>query len=482
MKRGLAVALLAIATPLFAGSQATATRAALATPSPIATQAGLNVLKRGGSAVDAAVAVAFVLSVVQPQAAGLGGGGFLIYFDAKSGAVWTLDFREVSPLDAKSDTKLHAATPGFLAGLETMHEKFGSRAWRELVEPAVALAREQAKKELAATLTRIAESGARDFYRGAMAEQFITAVKSGGGAIGHRDLRDYAAIWRAPIRIRFGDYDIFAPAPPSSGGVVIGESLNILGAYDLAAGGFRAVKTLHLLTEAERRASIDERKSVGDPANARIPYRDLLSSEHASAWRATIKLDKLTPTATLTEALPAQTRTSGPHSATFAIADAAGNVASMTTTNGGDFVVPGFGFVLNDAMSDFSASGINEFAGGKRPATPMSPLIVLKSGRPRLALAAATPLPALQLLIDSFIFKKPLYDAVAAPRYEQQADPDQIEYEATLAPKATIDALNAMGHAVSARESIGDVQALQFDRGKIIAVADPRHAGAAGGF
>lgn len=479
MTRAAAIALLAIAPSLFAGSQATAMHAALATPSPIATQAGLNVLKRGGNAVDAAVAVAFVLSVVQPQAAGIGGGGFLVYFDAKSGAVWTLDFREVSPMDAKSDTKLHAATPGFLAGLEAMRQKFGTRAWRELVEPAVALAHEQTKKELAATLTRVAESGARDFYRDAMAEQFITAVKNGGGAIGHRDLRDYAAVWRAPIRIRFGDYDIFAPAPPSSGGIAIGEALNILGAYDLAAAGFQSVKMLHLLTEAQRRASIDERKSVGDPNNARIPYRDLLSSDHAGSWRASIKMDKVTPTMTLTDA--PMTAAKPRPSATFAIADAAGNVASMTTTNGGDFVVPGFGFVLNDAMVDFSAIGINEFAGGKRPATPMSPLIVLKSGRPYAALAAAMPSTALQVLIDSFVFKKPLYDSIAAARYEQQADPDQIEYEQALAPKATIDALNAMGHAVIPRESIGNVQALQFDRGKIIAVADPRHGGAAGG-
>src|SRR2546421_425104 len=123
MKRALA--LLIIATPLFAGSQVTATHAALATPSPVATQAGLNVLKRGGNAIDAAIAVAFVLGVVQPQSAGIGGGGFLVYFDAKSGAIWTLDFREVSPLDAKSDMKLHAATPGFLAGLNAMHQKFG---------------------------------------------------------------------------------------------------------------------------------------------------------------------------------------------------------------------------------------------------------------------------------------------------------------------------------------------------------------------
>ena len=479
--RGIPLAItLLLAIPLFAGSQATATHAALATPSPVATQAGLNVLKRGGNAIDAAIAVAFVLSVVQPRAAGIGGGGFLVYFDAKSGAVWTLDFREVSPLEAKSDTKLHAATPGFVAGLDAMHAKFGTRAWRELMEPAIALAREQTKSELASTLTRIADSGANNFYRGAVAEQFITAVKSGGGAIGHRDLRDYTATWRAPIRIRFGDYDIFASAPPSSGGIVIGEALNILGTYDLIASGFQSVKTLHLLTEAERRASIDERKAVGDPTNARIPYRDLLSTEHANTSRASIRLDKVTPTIMLTETTLKATKPRA--SATFAITDTAGNVASMTTSNGGEFVLPGFGFVLNDAMNDFNDSGINEFASGKRPATACSPAIVLKNGRPYLALASALPMTSLQVVINSIVFKKSLYDSVAAARYEQQAAPDQIEYEESLAPKATIDSLNAMGHGVFARDSIGDVQALQFDRGRIVAVADPRHGGAAGGF
>jgi len=478
MKRALA--LLVIATPLFAGSQVTATHAAIATSSRIATQAGLNVLKRGGNAIDAAIASAFVLGVVQPQAAGMGGGGFLVYFDAKSGAIWTLDFREVSPVEAKSDAKLHAATPGFLAGLDAMHTKFGTQGWRELIAPAIALAREQTKNELAATMTRIADTGVKNFYSGAIAERFIDAVKSGGGAIGHRDLRDYTPMWRAPIRIRFGDYDIFAPAPPSSGGLVIGETLNIIGAYDLTATGFQSVKTLHLLTEAQRRASIDERKAVGDPANARIPYRDLLSPDHANTWRASIKSDKVTSTIMLTDSV-GQTRMSGPH-ATIAIIDAAGNVAAMTTTNGGEFIVPGFGFVLNDAMTEFSTSGINEFASSKRPATPVSPAIVLKNGRPYIALASAGLTTALQVIVNSIVFKKALYDSVAAARYHQESDPDQIEYEKSLAPKATIDALNAMGHGVLARESIGDVQALQFERGKIFAVADPRHGGAAGGY
>lgn len=483
MRGGVAAALLALAMPL-AASQVTAAHAALATSSPIATQAGLNILKRGGNAIDAAVAVALVLGVAQPEATGIGGGGSLVYFDARTGAVWTLDFREVSPLEATRATKLRAGTPGFLAGLDAMHKKFGTIAWRELVAPAIAVARESSKSELAATLTRIAEAGAHDFYRGAIAEQLITAVKAAGGEIGHRDLREYEAIWRAPIRIRFGDYDIFAPSPPSSGGIIIGEVLNIIGSTNLAKSGWQSTSTIHFLAEAERRASIDATKYIADPANVRIPYRDLLSIERANTWRASIRADVVTPTVTLTE--PGATPTEAPHTTHFTIADMSGNVAAVTTSiGGGTVIIPGLGFPLNDALSDFTAD-TNAFATRKRPATSEAPTLVLKNGRAFLALGssggAAIPTTVLQVLINTIVFRKSLADAVAAPRYHQQALPDQIEFEETRAPRATINALNAMGHAVVARPSIGDVYALMFDRGKIIAVADPRHGGAAGGY
>ena len=481
--RAYGIALLFITTPLFA-SQAAATHAALATSSPIATRAGLNILERGGNAIDAAVAVALVLGVAQPDATGIGGGGSLVYFDAKSGAVWTLDFREVSPIEATLATKLRAGTPGFLAGLDAMHAKFGTMQWRDLVAPSIALARESSKPELATTLTRIAEAGARDFYRGALAEHFITAVQAAGGAVGHRDLREYEAVWRAPIRIRFGDYDIFAPSPPSSGGIVIGEVLNIIGATDLVKLGWQSPKTIHFLVEAQRRASIDAAKYISDPTNARIPYRDLLSADRAAMWRASIKPDKVTPTSTLTE--PGTTASEAPHTTHFTIADRSGNVAAVTTSiGGGTFMLPGLGFPLNDALNDFSGNA-NAFATRKRPATSDAPTLVLKNGRAFLALGssggAAIPTTVLQVLINTIVFKKSLADAIAAPRYHQQALPDEIDYEDAFAPKATIDALNAMGHAVVARGTIGDVHAVMFDRGKIIAVADPRHGGAAGGY
>ncbi|HWS71632.1 MAG TPA: gamma-glutamyltransferase, partial [Thermoanaerobaculia bacterium] len=336
MKR-LLVALLFVAQTTFAGSQVVASKAALSTVSQQATQVGLGVMQRGGNAADAAVAVALALAVVHPQAGNIGGGGFLVYYDAKTKGVWTLDFRETAPGAAKRDMYLQAdgaagkqsqtgplaaGVPGTLAGLDAIHERFGTRPWKELVVPAMHLARngfrtngeltadlEQARRErnidqflstaalfypngkelaagtqlvqpdLAATLDRIGDLGAADFYDGETADKLVRAVRAAGGLLSYRDLKDYKPIWRAPIKLKYGEYDLYTMAPPSAGGLVIGEALNILGGYDLASTGFQSSQAIHLLAEATRRAYIDRNKYLGDPGTTRIPYRELLSEE-----------------------------------------------------------------------------------------------------------------------------------------------------------------------------------------------------------
>ncbi len=558
--RGVALALLLTAPTAFAGSEVVATNAALSTASPYATQVGLMVLKHGGNAIDAAVAVSFALAVAHPQAGNIGGGGFLVYYDAKSGAVWTLDFREVAPAAAKPNMfllpdgsiapasrtgPLASGVPGTIAGLEAMHKKFGSRPWKELLQPAISLARdgvatdqrladdlEQVRKErnidafpataalfypkrialpagtrfvqpdLAATLTRLADLGPRDFYEGALADQIVAAVQKAGGSLSHKDLREYAPVWRAPICIRFRDADICTMAPPSAGGIVVGETLSILSGYDLISSGFQTPESLHLIVEAERRAYIDRNKYLGDPSTVRIPYRDLFSETRAAAWRSSIRPDLATPTTTLAE--PGTTAIVESSQTThFTIADAQGNVAAVTITLddkfGSGFVVPGLGFLLNDAMDDFTVApgkpngdglmqGIaNAIEPKKRMASSMSPTIVLKNGKPFLALGtrggASIPTTLLQVLLNVLVYDKSLFGAIAAPRFHHQAQPDQIEYEMLLAPRPTIDALNAMGYGViAAPEPIGDVHALMFSGGKITAVADPRGHGAAGGY
>ena len=529
-----------------AGSTIEAKHAALSTANPLATRIGLEVLRGGGNAIDAAVAVAFALAVAHPQAGNLGGGGFLVYYEAKTKAVWTLDFREVAPLEAKASMyakdenasrvgPLAAGVPASVAGLVEMHERFGTRKWADLIAPAIELARggivvdpglaealQEAQRtrkidqfastaaifypdkkalapgaklvqsDLAATLERVAA-------KGDLSKKLVENVRAAGGILSYRDLRDYKPIWRAPIRIAFRGCQIYSMPPPSAGGLVLGEALNILGGFDLEHLRFQSAEAIHLIAEAERRAYVDRNLYLADPANVRIPFRDLLSGERAKAWRATINPKKSTPTITLTE--PGAIL-EGRQTTHFSIADAEGNVAAVTTTLndnfGSGFVVPGLGFFLNDSMNDFTiapgkpnARGLvqspaNTIEPGKRMASSMSPVIVMKGGRPFLILGTrggpAIPTTILQVLLNVIVWHRPLSDAVAAPRWHLQGVPEDMSYERLLAPPAVVDALKAMGHGMIPGEAIGDVHAIEINGGKMVAVADPRHGGAAGGY
>lgn len=521
----LLAAVVLVATTARAGGSVTAKKAALSTAHPLATKAGLAVLQRGGTAADAAVAVAFALSVVHPQAGGIGGGGFLVYYDAQTRGVWTLDFREVSP---RSVTRaafskpragaLSASVPGTVAGLEALHKRFGKRAWKELVEPAAALAREgipvdaeligdiaAAKErklnvlpeatlgkplpasELAATLQKIAQNGARAFYDGDLSKKLVESVQEAGGTIGYRDLREYEPVWRAPIMLRYGPYELYTVSPPASGGVVMGETLNILANDDLAAAGFQTTKALHLFSEAARRAEIDAHRYVADPLTARIPYRELLSHARAALWRQTIVADRAIATVAIAE--PSELAPEGEHTTHFTIADEKGNVVALTMTLGdlfgsGFYVAP-LGFFLNNAMDDFT-TGPNIVDPNKRAASPLAPTIVLRDNRPFLALGTrgggSIATTVLQVFLNIVVHRQSLSAAIAAPRYHQQDTPDELLYERTRAPQTMIDALNAMGHGVAPRDAIGDVHAILFENGRLTAVADPRRGGAAGGY
>jgi gamma-glutamyltranspeptidase/glutathione hydrolase len=514
------------------------------------------VLRKGGNAIDAAVAVSFALAVAHPQAGNIGGGGFLVYYDAKEKTVWTLDYREVAPLAATRDMYLEkdgtpskasqigpmaGGVPGTVAGLSAMLARFGTRPWPELIAPAIRLAREgvrvdsemtialtdeQQKRhidnfpttalvfypngkplapgatlvqgDLAETLERIAINGPREFYEGGTAKKIVESMQVAGGIIGYRDLREYKPVWRAPIRIRYRDYDIYTMAPPSGGGLILGETLGILSGFDLVASGFQTPRTIHLLAEAERRAYMDRNKYLGDPGNVRIPYRELLSDERAKAWRASIDLDKASSTQTLTE--PAHNEPS--HTTHFSIIDAAGNIASVTTTIndnfGSGFIIGGAGFLLNNEMDDFTVApgkpniyglvqgSANAIEPGKKMASSMSPAIVMRNGAPYLVFGtrggATIPTTMLQVFLNITVWKKSLYEAIAAPRYHEQALPEDIQYERGKTPKDLIGKMIAMGHGMREREPIGDVHAIMIDHGTITAVADPRHGGAAGGY
>jgi gamma-glutamyltranspeptidase / glutathione hydrolase len=552
------IAFFGSALPLSAGSTIVASRAALSTTSPYATSVGLAAMKRGGTAMDAAVAVSFTLAVVHPQAGNLGGGTFIVYYDSESNAVWTLDARETAPGAAKRDmfvlpdgnispasrTGVRAAgVPGTVAGLGAAHARFGKLPWKELLAPSVSIAREgfrtdfelqrelgeeeQERKiaqfpstaaiffpdgqplpigsklvqaDLAATIERIAATGPSEFYEGDTAKKLVEAVRAGGGIISARDLRDYKPVWRAPLKIRFKEYDIYTMPPPSGGGLVLAETLNILSTYDLKALGFQTLEAIHLMAEAERRAYIDRNRHVGDPATTRIPFRELLSAERAAAWRNSIDPKRATPTVALVDTNAALAE--GKHTTHFTIVDEHGNIASVTTTLnenfGSGFIVPGAGFLLNNEMDDFTAapgkanrsglvaSDANAIEPGKRMASSMTPTIIFKGRHPFLALGTrggpTIPTSILQVFLNVAIHGQSITDAVAAPRYHHQADPERIDYERGKAPQEILEALNRMGHGVNARDPIGDIHAIAWENGDIIAVADPRRGGAAGGY
>ena len=558
MKIIVAATAIACAANAWAGSTVRATKAALSTATPQATNAGLEILRNGGNAIDAAVAVAFALAVSHPQAGNIGGGGFLLFYDAETEATWALDFRETAPGAARRDMYVlpdgkispdsrtgprSAGVPGTVAGLAAAHARFGTMQWKELIAPAVALARggitvdselsralarhrEQrnidrypataalfypagqplaagsklVQEELAATLQRIATTGADDFYRGETAKRMIDAVRAAGGIIGDRDLREYQVVWRAPLRVRFRDYEIFTMPPPSGGGLVLAESLNILAGFDLPKAGFQTPLAIHLQAEATRRAYIDRNRVIGDPASTRIPFADLLSSSRAADWRRSIDPHKATPTVSL--AGPVTSPAEGTHTTHFTIADAHGNIVSLTTTLnasfGSGFVVPGLGFLLNNEMDDFAAApgkpngeglvyaNANAIDPGKRMASSMTPTIIFRASRPYLALGTrggpTIPTTILQVFLNMALYGKSVADAIAAPRFHHQALPERLEYERNYDKPSVVQALNAMGHAVEARAPIGDVHAVAFSGDEMIAVADPRRGGSAGGY
>jgi gamma-glutamyltranspeptidase/glutathione hydrolase len=553
MKRLATTALVALlAAPGVAGSQASVKKAAVSSVSPVGTRVGVEALRRGGNAVDAAVAVAFALAVTHPQSSILGGGGFLLYFDAATRSVWALDFREVAPLlikpallaGANGMTKpggaLSVAVPGGVSGLTAAHDRFGNLAWNALLKPAAALAREglpvdarlaaqfaRAKSErsidqvrstadafypdgkspaigarlrqnaLAETLDRIGEMGASEFYRGTTARKIVSAMEQYGGVLNPRDLTEYQPMWRSPIRVDYRSYRIFTAPPPSDGGVILAEMLSILNPYDLASFGFQSPRSIHLIAEASRRAFIDRAQHAGDPAFARIPLQELLSEEHAARWRKSIELQRATTTLQARAAVRESTETTH-----ISVVDAAGNAVSLTFSLGDHFgsgiVVPGCGFFLNNAMNGATLTAGSPDRDGlpqpsantadprKRVTSAMAPTIILDGEKLFMVIGTrggpAIPTTLLQVFLNVAVYGLNLADAVAAPRYHQQATPDEIRFERGRGDPKTLRQLNEIGHGVREDEPMGDVHAIQVGPGGLTAVADGRDGGAAGGY
>lgn len=549
MKRFAAALVMLVAQSAAAGSQVSARHAAVATSSPPATQIGVGVLQRGGNAIDAAVAVAFALSALQPQSAGLGGGGILTFYEASTHAVWVLDFLEAAPNEVKRDSfpgaepvagPRAASTPGTVSGLWAMHERFGSRPWRELLEPSITIASggmtvnrdlasallasrpllepqgstvaiffangaplaanaKLAQPDLALTIDRIAANGAKEFYEGETAKLLVEGTRAGGGLLNYRDLAEYQPQWRAPLQVRVGGYEVYLPPPPSGGGITVASMLQMLSGYDLAS--LRPSALVHVEAESARRALLDRSRYVGDPSSTRVPYRELLSSERGAQWRATIDPARVTTTATISA--PPIDLADAPHTTHVSIVDASGNIVALTLSLGGDFgsgfVAPGTGVLLNSAANSFTraangsndellqTAGVNGIDARKRAAVSACPTLVLHDGKPVLALGSAggarIPTTVAAILVDTMFLGRSLPEAVAAPRFHQQPVPEELSYEPVRTPAAVLDELAKLGHGtVAVAAEIGDVNAIAIYPDHLVAISDPRRSGAAGGY
>lgn len=525
-----------------------------------ASQVGIAVLEQGGNAIDAAVAVGFALSVTHPSAGNIGGGGFMVvrFPDGKATA---LDYREVAPkaatpdmyLDEKGELTdesrkgaLAAGIPGDVAGFWYAHEKWGKLAWKDVVAPAVALARDGwtldefhaadmastsqkmveygftdtaalftkedgtpyatgdvwRQPELAATLQRIADTGRDGFYAGPFADYMASEVQKLGGIWTAEDLRDYEAIEREPLRFEYRGHEIIAMPPPSAGGVVLRQILAASEALDLTQYPWHSVDQVHYYVEILRRTYADRNLLLGDPGFVEIPMQTLLDTSYVRERVKDIQRKKATPSSAIGAGVERKESEQTTH---FSVVDRDGlAVANTYTLNGGfgaKLAIPGTGVLLNNEMDDFTTKvgapnmfGLiqgpqNAIAPGKRMLSSMTPTIVVKDGKLRAVLGSpggptitTTVAQILQQLID---YGRPLDEAVREQRIHHQWMPDTIWHEEGLDPKL-IKALEKRGHTLQTRGwRIGHANCIAIDpaTGEYMAVADvDRDGGAAAAY
>ena len=527
--------------------------------SRLASEVGVETLRNGGNAVDAAVATAFALAVTWPSAGNIGGGGFLVYHGS-DGHATAFDFREKAPLAATEQMylgvdgrvvnnsnhfgPLAVGVPGTVAGLWKAHRELGSLPWADLVAPAVALAREGipitytlqrsfagnqrrfqqypssaavfakadgslyemgdtwVQPDLAATLELIRDNGRDGFYAGENARRLAQFMADIGGLITEEDLAGYEAVEREPIRGNYRGHEIVSMPPPSSGGVVLVEMLNILEGYDLAAMGHNSAEYLHVLTETMRRAYADRAEHLGDPDfNEGMPLERLTSKEYAEELRNTIDLERASNSdpELFAQAYESEETTH------FSVVDRDGNMVSLTYTlefgYGSAIVVEGGGYLLNNEMGDFNAvPGVTDANGligtppnlirpGKRPLSSMTPTIVAFDGQPLFAVGSPGGKTiintVLQLVLNIVDHDYNIAESVEAPRIHHQWLPDVTSAEPNALSADTMRLYEAMGHSLMSRGSQGAAMGVYHDReaGLFLGASDSRRGdGAAVGY
>ena len=521
-----------------------------------ASQIGSDILAKGGNAYDAMIATQLGLAVVYPVAGNIGGGGFMVFrhHDGKSGA---LDFREKAPLSSDKDMYLDekgevipgkssfgvhsSGVPGSVAGIVEVYEKYGSLPFKDLVQPAIDLARngfkvtkKQARslngtrkrfekannyqilfdkewkegdllqqEELAQTLERIKDKGRDGFYKGKTADLIVDYQKELGGIITHEDLEKYQAIWRKPIVFDYKGYKITSMTMPASGGICLAQILKSVEPYDFSKIDHNSTKYIQLLTEAERRSYADRAHYLGDMDFVNVPIDSLIAPKYISERMRTFSWDKATKSSDVSHGKVLGYESD--ETTHYSIIDQFGNAVSVTTTlntgYGSKVLVKGAGFFLNNEMDDFSAktgvpnvygllcSSANAIAPEKRMLSSMTPTIVEKNGK--LKMVVGTPggstiiTSVLQNILNVVEYDMGMQESVNKARFHHQWMPDNIRMEPNGFDSITKANLKKLGYEIIERNSliIGRVDAiLVLPNGKLEGGADPRGDDAAVGF
>ncbi|MEO8436277.1 MAG: gamma-glutamyltransferase [Pyrinomonadaceae bacterium] len=529
----------------------------VASTNQVASQVGVDVLKRGGNAVDAAIAVAFALAVTHPAAGNLGGGGFMM-IRLKNGKATAIDYREMAPAAATRNIYLDnngnliegeggslvgyraAGVPGTVRGMELALKKYGSGklTWAQLVEPArrlaangfvvnYALARSlrgnndylsqypETKRiylnegrfheegslfrqpDLAATFTRLQRSGPNEFYLGQTARLIVDDIKRHDGLITPADMRGYVAREREPLRGTYRGYEVISMPPPSSGGAVLIEMLNILEGYDLKKMDSAASERYHLMTEAMRRAFADRAEYMGDSDFVRVPVAGLVDKSYAANLRKSINPERASTSEEVRAGRPLGYESE--ETTHFTVVDAEGNAVANTYTLNNSYgsaaVAKGTGILLNDEMDDFAAKpgtpnmyGLiqgerNAVAPHKRPLSAMTPTIVLRQdgslwftvGSPGGPTIINTALCVITNVID---YGMNIQQALDAPRIHHQWLPDELVFEPYGLSGDTQRALLARGHKLARPRYLGDAEGIMIEEktGMRLGATDPRRS------
>ncbi|MGV2935647.1 gamma-glutamyltransferase [Providencia sp. AGC89] len=536
---------LLFSTQLFAASEPAveAKKGMVVSSQHLASQIGADILKSGGNAIDAAVAVGYAQAVVNPCCGNIGGGGFMTIHLA-DGKDLFINFRETAPAAASADMYLDkegklikdaslygylaSGVPGTVKGLDYALEKYGTMSRQQVMEPAIKLAREGfvltradtdvldttterfkqdpevariflkpngspyqpgdllVQSDLANTLEKIAKNGPSAFYEGEIPKIIEEASKKNGGILTAKDFADYTITDTTPISCTYRGYKFISAPPPSSGGVTICQTLNILEGYDLKEMGFNSADYIHTLTEAMRHAYMDRNTFLGDPEFVDNPTEKLLSKTYAEELRKEIKPNQATPS---TQVQPGMGPHEKPETTHYSIVDEKGNAVSTTYTINGRFgsvvIPPGTGFFLNDEMDDFTTKvgeknlyGLvqgerNSIAPGKRPLSSMSPTIVTKDGKVFLVLGSPGGSRIISITLQTALniidHGMPPQEAVNAPRIHHQWLPDEVYYEQRGVSKDSLALLDKMGYKM--------VEQTPWGAAELIMVAIPEGAG-----